>query len=111
LGLVALVTTFLLIGALAGPPSHVSATRVTIIAGVLGAESLVGLALVRRWPHSRRVAIASSFVGAVAAGAAALRLFADPGAPDPEGGAYRAAFGFAVFAISTAIVLIRNRRA
>jgi nitrate/nitrite transporter NarK len=113
LGLVALLTAFLLIGGLAGPHTHVSAARMAITAGVIGAEFLVGLALVRRWRYSRPLGIAVALVGAVACGIAAVRLFADPGPPGPEGGPYQAAFGLAllvVFQASVAIVLIADPR-
>jgi hypothetical protein len=110
-GIVALLTTFLLIGGLFGPPSHVSNARTAITAGVLAAQLLVGLALVRRWPHSRPIAIAVSLVGAAALATAALRMFTDPGPPGPEGGPYQAAFGLtlvAVFQLSAAAILIRK---
>ena len=113
LGLVALLIVFLVIGGLAGPPGHVSTARVAITAGIFGSEFLVGLALVRRWPHSRRFAISVSLVGALASGLAAVRLFVDPGPPGPEGGPYEAAFGavlVVVFQTSVAAVLIRESR-
>lgn len=113
LGLVALVAIFAMIGGFAGPPTHVSAVRIATASAFVGTEFLVGLGLVRQWQHFGPIATGVSSVVAVGSSTAAVRLFAHPGSPGPEGGPYRAALAFAlvaVFQISVAAVLIKNAR-